>query len=65
VRTRRRIETVLGQLAERFHAKRTQARDERHPIARRPRKLASRTPAVLLRQRAGLDPLAFARLLTG
>src|SRR5919199_2001201 len=60
VQTRRRIETVLSQLTERFHAKRTRARDEWHLMARWLRKLASHTLAVLLCQRAGFDPLAFA-----
>jgi hypothetical protein len=63
VQTRRRIETVLGQLAERYNAKRVRARDERHLVARCLRKLASHTMAVLLGQRAGLAPLAFAQLL--
>jgi hypothetical protein len=65
VQARRRIETVLGQLTERFHAKRTRARDEWHLMARWLRKLASHTLAVLLCQRADLDPLSFAQLLTG
>jgi hypothetical protein len=65
VQARRRIETVLSQLTERFHAKRTRARDEWHLMARWLRKLASHTLAVLLCQRAGLDPLAFAQLVTG
>jgi len=64
VPTRRRVETVLSQLAERFHAKRVRARDEWHLVARWLRKLASHTLAVLLCQRAGLAPLAFERLLT-
>ena len=64
VQTRRRIETVLAQLTERYHAKRVRARDEWHLIVRWLRKLASHTMAVLLCQRAGLAPLAFARLLT-
>jgi hypothetical protein len=64
VQTRRRIETVLSQLTERFHVKRTRARDEWHLIARWLRKLVSHTLAVLLCQQAGLDPLAFAQLLT-
>ena len=63
VQTRRRIETVLAQLAERYHAKRVRARDEWHLTARWLRKLASHTLAVLLCQRAGLAPLAFERLL--
>jgi hypothetical protein len=63
VQTRRRIETVLSQLAERYHAKRVRARDEWHLTARWLRKLASHTLAVLLYQQAGLAPLAFERLL--
>ena len=65
VQARRRIETVLGQLAGRYHAERVRARDEWHLVARWLRKLASHTLAVLLCQRAGLPPLAFAQLLTG
>ena len=64
VRTRRRIETVLSQLTERYHAKQVRARDLWHLIARWLRKLASHTLAVLLCQQAGLTPLACARLLT-
>jgi Transposase DDE domain len=65
VQARRRIETVLGQLTERFHAKRVRARDEWHLVARWLRKLASHTLAVLLCQQAGLAPLAFELLLEG
>jgi Transposase DDE domain len=65
VQARRRIETVLGQLAERFHAKRTRARDEWHLVARWLRKLASHTLAVLLCQQTGLAPLSFEQLLEG
>jgi hypothetical protein len=61
--TRRRIETVLGQLAERYHAKRIWARDRWHLTARWLRKIVSHTLAVLLCQRAGLSPLTFAHLL--
>ncbi len=63
VQMRRRIETVLSQLAERYHAKRVQARDEWHLASRWLRKLASHTVAVLLCQRAGFAALAFAQLL--
>jgi hypothetical protein len=63
VQARRRIETVLGQLTERFHAKRVRARDEWHLMARWLRKLASHTLAVLLCQRAGLTALSFEQLL--
>jgi hypothetical protein len=64
VHRRRRVETVLSRLTERYHAKRVRPRDEWHLIARWPRKLASHTMAVLLCQHAGLAPLAFAQLLT-
>jgi Transposase DDE domain len=63
VQTRRRIETVLSQLTERYRAKRTRARDEWHLTARWLRKLLSHTIAVLLCQQAGLAPLAFEQLL--
>jgi hypothetical protein len=63
VQTRRRIETVLGQLTERYNAKRVRARDPWHLAARWLRKLVSHTIAVLLCPRAGLSPLAFAQLV--
>lgn len=64
VQTRRRVETVLSQLTERYHAKRVRARDAWHLTARWLRKLVSHTMAVLLCQRASLPPLAFAKLIT-
>ena len=63
VQARRRIETVLSQLTERYHAKRIRARDPWHLAARWLRKLLSHTVAVLLCQRAGLSPLAFTQLI--
>jgi hypothetical protein len=63
VHTRRRIETVLSQLTERFHAKQMRARDVWHLVSRWLRKLVSHTLAVLFCQRAALSPLAFSRLL--
>jgi hypothetical protein len=63
VQMRRRIETVLSQLAARYHAKRVRARDAWHLIARWLRKLASHTVAVLLCQRAGCTALAFGHIL--
>jgi hypothetical protein len=63
VQTRRRIETVFSQLAERHHAKRVRARDPWHLAGRWLRKLLSHTVAVLLCRQAGLPPLAFARLV--
>jgi hypothetical protein len=58
--TRRRIETVIGQLVERYHAKRVGARDGWHLWSRWQRKLLSHTLAAYLCQRAGLGSLRFA-----
>jgi hypothetical protein len=62
--TRRRIETVIGQLTERYHAKRVWARDAWHLWSRWLRKLRSHTLAAFLYQRAGLGSLRFADLIT-
>jgi hypothetical protein len=62
--TRRRIETVIGQLVERYHAKRVWARDAWHLWSRWQRKLLSHTLAVWLCQQHGLGSLRFAHLLT-
>lgn len=61
---RRRIETVIGQLTERYHLKRTWARDAWHLWSRWLRKILSHTIAVLLCQRTGREPLQFAQLIT-
>jgi hypothetical protein len=60
VQARRRIETVIGQLVERYHAKRVWARDGWHLWSRWQRKLLSHTLAVYLCQQAGLGSLRFA-----
>jgi hypothetical protein len=64
VQARRRIETVIGQLVERDHAKRVWARDAWHLWSRWQRKLLSHTLAVYLCQQHGLGSLRFADLLT-
>jgi hypothetical protein len=62
---RRRIETVISQLTERYHAKRVWARDLWHLSSRWLRLLLSHTFAVYCCQQVGLaSPLAFAQLLT-
>lgn len=63
VRTRRRIETVLAQLVERFHLTRVWARDRWHLTARVLRKVLSHTLAVVLCLAAELDPLSFDALI--
>jgi hypothetical protein len=59
---RYRIDTVFGQLAERFHAKRVWARDSWHLWSRLLRKVLSHTLALLL-NRASPDRLQLANLL--
>jgi hypothetical protein len=64
VNTRRRVETVIGQLTERFHAKRVWARDPWHFFSRLLRKVLGHTLFVGLCQRRELLPLRMAGLLT-
>lgn len=61
---RRKIETVIGQLVERYKAKKVWAKDRWHLTSRWLRKLLSHTFAVYLCQQVGLLPLRFARLVT-
>jgi Transposase DDE domain len=61
---RRRIETVFGQLVERFHAKKVWARDVWHLSSRWLRKILAHTFAVYCCQQLGFDSsLTFADLL--
>jgi hypothetical protein len=64
VQKRRRIETVIGQLTERFHAKRVWARDKWHFFSRWLRKVLAHTLFVRLCQQQELLPLRFAELVT-
>jgi hypothetical protein len=63
VQKRRRIETVIGQLVDRFHAKRVWARDTWHFWSRWLRKVLSHTIAILFCQQQGISPLRFSELL--
>jgi hypothetical protein len=62
-RLRQLIETVIGQLATRFHAERTWARDLWHLTSRLARKILSHTVALLLNWRAGNPMLQLDRLI--
>jgi hypothetical protein len=65
VQKRRRIETVISQMVERYGAKKVWARDRWHLTSRFLRKVLSHTTAVFLCQEADhLPPLRFAELLT-
>jgi hypothetical protein len=61
---RRRIETVIGQLAGRFAIKRVWARDEWHFCSRLLRKVLAHTIFVGLCQKQNCEPLQMARLLS-
>lgn len=60
---RYRIETVIGQLVERFHIKRVWARDLWHLCSRWWRRVLSHTFAVYLCQQNGISSLRFAELI--
>ena len=62
--TRRRIETVIGQLVERYHAIRAGARAAWHLGSGGERKRLIHPPAVYLCQHNGLASLRFAGLLS-
>jgi hypothetical protein len=64
VQKRRRIETVISQMAERYGAKKVWARDRWHLTSRWLRKVLSHTMAVYFCQQVGISPLRFAKLLT-
>jgi Transposase DDE domain len=64
VQKRRRIETVISQLVERYNAKKVWARDRWHLTSRWLRKVLSHTMAVYFCQQVGLSPLRFSELLT-
>lgn len=63
VQIRRRVETVISQLCERFNAKRVWARDRWHLTVRWIRKLCSHTMGMLMCYRHGHSPLQFAKLI--
>ncbi len=62
-KTRRRIETVIGQLTERFHIEKSKARDMWHLRVRILRKVLSHTVAVYVAYKKGLPPLQFSKIL--
>ena len=61
---RDRIETVFGQLVQRFHAKRTWARDLWHLTSGWMRKFLSHTLAVYFCSLADIPYLSFAKLVS-
>lgn len=62
--TRRLIETVIGQLSERFHIEKVRARNLWHQASRFWRKLLAHTVCVKLNMELGNEPLQFEGLIT-
>ena len=60
---RRKIETVIGQLTERFHIQKVRAKDLWHLTHRITRKILSHTIAVILNIRLGNPPLQLESLI--
>ena len=63
VSKQRLVETVIGQLAERFEIEKTKARDMWHLTNRFTRKILSHTLCVFINRLLGNPPLQFALLL--
>src|SRR5262249_32983450 len=61
--TRRLVETVIGQLAERFHIEKIRARDVWHETSRFWRKLLAHTVCVKMSIEKGNEPLQFEQLV--
>jgi hypothetical protein len=61
--TRRLIETVIGQLTERFHIERVRARDLWHEASRFWRKLLAHTVCLKINIELGNKPLQFEKLI--
>ena len=64
VSTRRLIETVIGQLTDRFHIEKVRARDKWHQASRFWRKLLAHTACIKLNIELGNEPLQFDCLVT-
>jgi len=63
IKVRRLIETVIGQLTERFHIEKVRAKDTWHLTNRFIRKLLVYTVGVFLNNRQGNQPLRFEALV--
>ena len=64
VGTRRLIETVIGQLAERFNLEKVRARDSWHQFSRFWRKILAHTICVKINMGMGNEPLQFEKIVS-
>jgi hypothetical protein len=63
MRTRRRAETVIGQLTEQFHFEKTRARDVWHLTSRIARKVLAHTLGIFMNRQVGRSDLQFEGLI--
>lgn len=63
ISTRRLVETVIGQLSERFHIEKVRARDTWHLTCRVARKILAHTVAIFINRQLGRAPLQFEGLV--
>ncbi|ETX03337.1 MAG: hypothetical protein ETSY2_33760 [Candidatus Entotheonella gemina] len=63
-KTRRLVETVIGQLSDHFQIEKVRARDVWHLTSRVARKVLAHTVAVFLNRQLGRAPLQFEVLIT-
>ncbi len=64
VGTRRLIETVIGQLAERFNFEKVRARDSWYQFSRFWRKILAHTVCVKINMDVGNEPLQFEKVIS-
>ena len=63
-RTRRLVETVIGQLSEQFHFEKIRARDAWHLTSRIARKVLAHTLGIFVNRQRGRSDLQFEGLIT-
>ncbi len=63
IRTRRRVETVIGQLTEQFHFEKIRARDVWHLTSRIARKILAHTLGIFMNRQLGRSDLQFEGLI--
>lgn len=63
IRTRRRVETVIGQLTEQFHFEKIRARDVWHLTSRIARKVLAHTLGIFMNRQIGRSDLQFEGLI--
>ncbi|AUX89037.1 MULTISPECIES: IS982-like element ISAba825 family transposase [Acinetobacter] len=63
MRARRKIETVIGQLTDRFNIQKVRARDLWHLSHRFIRKILSHTVCVVMNKKCGYSPIQFEKLI--